>query len=87
MKTLKYYHDLYLKWDILPLTDVFKKLEIIAKELWLRPSHYLNSPAVSWDAMVNMTKVKLELISDPDLYIFFEKDMRGAVSYISNRHI
>ena len=35
MKTMKYYHDLYLKWDILPLTDVFKKLEIIAKELWI----------------------------------------------------
>ena len=32
-----------------------------------------------------MTKVELELISDPDMYIFFEKGMRGEVSYISNR--
>ena len=36
--------------------------------------------------MLNMTKVGLELISDPDMYILFEKGMRGGVSYISNRH-
>ena len=33
--------------------------------------------------MFNMTKVKLELISDPDRHIFFDKGMRGGVSYIS----
>ena len=25
MKTLKYYHDLYLKCDVFPLADVFEK--------------------------------------------------------------
>ena len=49
-------------------------------------SHYLSAPALSWDAMLNITKVELELISDPDMYIFFEKGMRGIVSYISNRY-
>ena len=43
-------------------------------------SHYLSTPALSWDAMLNMTKIKLELISDHDMYIFFEKSMRGEVS-------
>ena len=31
-----------------------------------------------------MTKIKLVLISDPEMYIFFAKGMRGGVSYISN---
>ena len=35
--------------------------------------------------MLNMAKVQLELISDPDMYIFFEKHTSGGVSYISNR--
>ena len=30
--------------------------------------------------MLDMTKIKLELISDPDMCIFFEKGMRGEVS-------
>ena len=36
--------------------------------------------------MVNMTKVELEPISDPDVYIFFEKGMRDGVPCISNRY-
>ena len=36
--------------------------------------------------MLNMTKIKLELISDPDMYIFFENGMRSGVCYISNRY-
>ena len=35
--------------------------------------HYLSAPALSWDAMLNMKKVKLELISDANMYFFFEK--------------
>ena len=46
----------------------------------------MSAPVLSWDAMLNMTKVKLELILDSDMYIFFEKGMRGGVSYISNRY-
>ena len=33
-----------------------------------------------------MTKIKLELITDPDMYIFFEKGTIGGISYNSNRH-
>ena len=36
--------------------------------------------------MLNMTKTELELIPDSDMYLFFEKDMRGGVSYISKRY-
>ena len=34
--------------------------------------------------MLNMTKVELELIPDPDKYTLFEKGTRDGVSYISN---
>ena len=42
----------------------------------LCPSHYLSTAALSWDAMLNMTKVECELISDADMYLFFKKGMR-----------
>ena len=34
-------------------------------------------------AMLKMTKMKLQFIRDPDMYIFFEKDTKGGLSYIS----
>ena len=36
--------------------------------------------------MLNITKVELELIPDPNMYILFEKGTWGGVFYISNRY-
>ena len=36
--------------------------------------------------MLKITKIELEVIPDPDMYIFFEKIKGGGISYISNRH-
>ena len=38
---------------------------------------------LSWDAILKMTEIKLELISDIDMYYFVEKGLRGGISYIS----
>ena len=87
MKTMKDYHDFYLKCDVLLLADVFEKLRNNnPKNYGLCQSHYLSVPALRWDAMLNMIEVKLELIPDPKMHIFFETGTRGRVSYISNRY-
>ena len=52
----------------------------------LDPCHYVSSPGLSWDAMLKMTKVNLDLISDVDMQLFIEKGMRGGISYIAHRH-
>ena len=36
--------------------------------------------------MLKMTKIKLEPIPDPDMYIFFQKGTRDEISCISNRY-
>ena len=36
--------------------------------------------------MLNMTKFALEVIPDLNMLIFFEKEMTGGDSYISNRY-
>ena len=85
MKTMKDYDDLYLKYDVLLLADMFESFSnkiLINYELC--PSHYLSAPALNLDAVLNMTKVEFELILDTDIYLFFEKYMR--IPYISNRY-
>ena len=46
----------------------------------------MSPPDLSLDAVLNMTKAELELIPDADMQLFFEKDMRDGLSYISKRH-
>ena len=87
MKMIKCYQELYLKYDVLILADVFVKLRNNSlKNYRLCPSHYLSAPGLSWDAMLKMTKIKLELFPDPDMCIFFEKGTIGGISYICYRY-
>ena len=50
-KTLGDYHDIYLKTDVLILTDIWTRFrETSMKHYKLDPSHYVSAPALSWDA-------------------------------------
>ena len=46
----------------------------------LDPCHYFRSPGLSWNAMLKVTEIKLEQISDIDMYLFIEKGLRGGIS-------
>ena len=91
------YHDLYLGSDVLLLADVFESFRKTCLQYYkLDPCHYFTSPGLSWDAMLKMTKIELELMTDIDMFQFIETDidmfqfiekgMRGGVSYIPNRY-
>ena len=85
IKTMGEYHDLYLVSNILLLTDVFENFRKTCMQYYkLDPCHYFTSPSLSWDAMLKMTNIKLELMTDIDMFQFIEKGMRGGVSYIAN---
>ena len=81
------YHDNYLKKDVLLSRDVFETfIDTCLKYYELGPCHYFSAPGLSWDAMLKMTGVKFEKISDIDQYLFIEKGTRGGISYISKRY-
>jgi hypothetical protein len=81
------YHDLYLKTDVLLLADVFENFRRICLQTYrLDPAHYISSPGLSWDSMLRYTGVRLELVTDPDMFLFLEKGIRGGISMISHRH-
>ena len=81
------YHDLYLQSDILLLSDVFENFRKTCHQYYeLDPCHYFTSPGLSWDAMLKMTGIKLELMTDIDMFQFIEKGLRGGISYIANRY-
>ena len=87
LQTMGEYHNLYLKSDILLLADVFENFRRTCIQYYkLDPCHYFTSPGLSWDAMLKMTNIQLELMTDIDMFQFVEKALRGGVSYISHRY-
>ena len=91
MKTMKEYHDLYLKLDVLLLADVCENFrKVCLKNYKLDPAYYYTAPGIAWDACLKITKIKLELFSDEekhkDMFLMIEKGIRGGVSTISTRY-
>ena len=69
------------------LANVFEKfIDMCLKYYGLDPCHYFRFPGLSWNAMLKMTGIKLEKISDIDKYLFIEKGTRGGISYIAKRY-
>ena len=87
MKNMDDYLDHYLKKDVLLLSDAFERfIGTCLKYYGLDLCHYFSFPGLSWDAMLKMTSIKLEKISDIDTYLFIEKGTRGGISYIAKRY-
>ncbi|XP_065643096.1 uncharacterized protein LOC136074684 [Hydra vulgaris] len=85
-KTFKDYHNLYNVSDVLLLAHVFENFRDVCMNCYkLDPAWYYTSPGLAWDAALNKTKLKLELLSDYDMILMIKKGIRGGISMISNR--
>ena len=87
MKTMRDYHDLYIKSDVLLLSDVFENFRDVCLDNYrLDPIFYYTAPGLTWDACLKITKVELELLEDYEMLMMVEKGIRGGVSMISTRY-
>ena len=86
-ETMKDYHDLYLKTDVLLLADVMTEFRKTCKKAYgLEAFHYYTSPGLAWDAKLKHTGIELDLLLDTDMYLMVEKGIRGGVSSIMKRY-
>ena len=70
-----------------PLANVIEKFIGTCLEYYgLDACHYFSIPGLSWDTVLRMTGIELELISDIYMHLFIEKRMRAGISYMSKKH-
>ena len=85
--TFEEYHDFYLNVDVNGLADVFENFRKTSIDTYkLDPCHYVGTPSFGWDAMLLKTKVELDLMTDCDMYQFFERGIRGGQSVIFKKY-
>ena len=83
-KTIRDYHDLYLKSDVLLLADVFENFrKTCLRHYNLDPAHYYTSPGLAWDACLKETGQELQLLHDYDQLMMIERGISGGTTHIA----
>ena len=86
-KNLGDHHDMYVQSDTLLLADVFANFRNKCIEIYeLDPAHFLSVPGLAWQACLNRTGVKLELLADVDMLLIIEKGIRGGICHAIHRY-
>ena len=67
--------------------DVFENFRDKCIHIYeLNPAHFLSAPKLAWHACLKKTGVKLELLTDIDMLIMFEKGIRGGICHAIYRY-
>ena len=81
IKNLGEFHDLYLKTDVILLSNVFEAFRDTCLEYYkLDPAHFYTAPGLAWQACLKKMGVMLEILTDPDMLLIFERGIRGGIT-------
>ena len=87
LRNLGEYHDLYLKTDVILLSNVFEKFRKVCMENYgLDPAHFYTAPGLAWQVCLKKTGITLDLIRDVDMLLMFEKGIRGGIAQVVKRY-
>ena len=87
IRNLGDYHDLYLRTDVVLLANVFEAFrDTCLKHYSLDPTHFYTAPGLAWKACLRKTRIRLELLSDPDMLLMFERGIRGGITQAVHRY-
>ena len=68
-------------------TDVFRNFRDMCLEHYgLDPAYFLTAPGLAWEACLKYTEVELELLTDSNMLLMFEKEIRGGIVQASTRY-
>ena len=85
--TLKDFLEIYLFADLIILADVFENFRTNCFNCYeLDPLHYFSNAHFTFDAFLRFSGARLELLTDPNMYLFISKGIRGGLSMVGKRY-
>ena len=82
------YMEFYMCLDVVLLQFIFEKYRNSTQSNYgnFDPARYLSLPALAWDATLQMTGIKLQLLTEEDgLYYILKKGIRGGTTTVTKR--
>ena len=83
VKALGEYHNLYLRSNTLVFADVFENYRKMCLNMYhLDPIKFLSAPGLAWQATLEKTEVKLELLTNIDILLMVAKEISGGICHV-----
>ena len=76
-----------MQLDTAQLADVFENFRTLClKQYGLDPAYFVSTPGLALEAMLKITKVKLELFTDIDMVLMTENGIRGGLTQVVEKY-
>ena len=86
-QNLKEYMAIYLLSDICLLADVFQAFRNnLLDDKQLKPAYFISSPQLAWNALLKHIDWPIPLITDPEMYLMIQPNIRGGICHASFRY-
>ena len=80
IKHLGEFNGLHFHSDILLLADVFENFRNMCLKIYeVDPAKFISTSGLAWKAALKKTTVKLDLLTDINMLLMVEKDIRGGI--------
>ena len=78
-------HHLYVQADTAQLSAVFENFRYLClKDYDLDPTYFVSTPSLAFEAILKVTKLKIELLTDIDMVLITEKG--GGLTQVIRKH-
>lgn len=87
-KSIRDYVKIYLISDTLLLCCAFEEFRKMAFSYYgLEPTAFFTLPGFAFESALKMTRQKLELLTDPQMYLMIEQGILGGISVSNCRYV
>ena len=87
MNSLDDYPGLYVQSDTLVLVDIAENFRNKYIETYdLNSAYFLSAPGLTWLASLKKNEIDSEFLTDPNMLLIFEEEIRGGITQSSHRY-
>ena len=87
IKDLGGYHDPYVRADTAQLSDDFENFRSLClKEYDLDSTYFVSTPGLAFEAMLKITRAKIEVFTDIDMILMTVKAIGGGLTQVVKKH-
>ena len=78
---------IYILKHVILLENVFEEFRSTCiKHYELDPVNFYTSPGLAWEACLKKMGIRLELLTNPDMLLMFERGIRGGITQSIHRY-